>query len=321
MEGTSILKWTGRGRIEDLELSVRGVLRAEGARGMVRRCGSSLTVDAGDPASVAMLFQRLPGVAWTAAGHPLRTVEDVAPVSRRLALTYLKPRMTFAVAAESTSGPTALDLAGAVTSVVLGEVKGARVDEGDPEVKFRVTYGGGGGAVGVELRTGPGGTPVGSAWTDCLVSGGLHSAVVAWHVLLSGERVRLIHVKEADESLKSVARLYSELSHRVDPVGVSIAVFDGGSIESALRRRGTRGRGIPVGGFHAGARLPPTLSGKVGAPLSLLTEEEFESAASDLAVAFTSGRHRWGESISRKARRSTFGGVRTDMHGVIDGLS
>jgi adenylyl- and sulfurtransferase ThiI len=322
LRGSAILRWTGRGRIEDLESSVREVLRVEKVKARVRRCGGSVVVEDGDPVGEAILFRYMPGVSWIAVGQQADSFGEMGPGAARLARVYLRRGDRFSVSAESDEAETAAsDIAGVVSSAVLGEVKGARMDEGNPKAKFRAVYGRRRGAVGVELRPGPGGTPIGETNADCFVSGGMHSSVVAWHALLSGFGVRLVHVKVSEESLRAVARLYAELSNRVDPRRLSLEVMEGGSVLSAFDRHPGGTVGPLFAGFHAECGgVPANVPRLVQAPLLLATEEEFEVCHSSLSVGRFVAREDWLEEERREGAWKSFGGARTDMHGVLDGL-
>lgn len=298
------------------------MLRLEKARAMVGRCGGSVIVEGGNPVGTAILFRYMPGVSWIAVGAQADSLGEMGQGAARLARVYLRQGDRFSVAAESDEAETvASDIAGVVSSAVLGEVKGVRMDEGNPKVRFRAVYGRRMGAVGVELRPGPGGTPTGDANADCFVSGGMHSAVVAWHALLSGLGVRLVHVKVSEESLRAVARLYAELSNRVDPRRLSLEIMEGGSVLAAFSTR-ARGTTDPLfAGFHAECGgVPRSVPRLVQAPLLLATEEEFELSHSALSVGKFVAREDWLEEKRREGTWKSFGGARTDMHGVLDGL-
>jgi adenylyl- and sulfurtransferase ThiI len=322
LRGSAILRWTGRGRIEDLESSVKAVLRVEKAKASLGRCGGSVIVEGGDPVGAAILFRYMPGVSWIAVGQQAASLGELGARAAGLARAYLRLGDRFSVAAESDGVETAAsDVAGAVSSAILGEVKGVRMDEGNPKVRFRAVYGRRRGAVGVELRPGPGGTPTGEKDADCFVSGGMHSAVVAWHVLLSGFGVRLVHVKVSEESLRAVAKLYAELSNRVDPRRLSLEVMEGGGVLSAFNRRQTS-RSRPIfAGFHAECGgVPKNVPRRVQAPLLLATEEEYELWHSALSVGWFLAKEDWLKEERGEGAWKSFGGARTDMHGVLDGL-
>ncbi len=102
------------------------------------------------------------------------------------------------------------------------------MDERKPHVRFRVCVEGTKGACGAEIRAGPGGLPTSEEWVSCLVSGGERSSAMAWMAALSGFSLRLVHSRTDEASLRQVARLYSELSFRMDPRCLELVVLDGG---------------------------------------------------------------------------------------------
>ena len=282
--------------------------------------GRWLVVAGGEPAGTAAALGQLPGVDWVALGEPVRTLSGLGDAASSLARRYLKGGASFAVRPDA-EGPDARasDVGGAVTAAVLGAGVSARVDDRGPDRTFRAVFGRGGGAVGVELRRGPGGTATGGATAECLVSGGLHSAALAWHALLCGYRVRMLHEEAGEESLLAVARLYAELSHRVDPRSLALEVSGPGSARSALRRR--PGGRPPMAGFHAECGgVPAGLEGLVTAPLLLATEEELRASADGLDAGSPAGRFRWRAGESPRSPR-TVSGRRLDAHGVLQELS
>ncbi len=319
--GTAIVRWTGRGKLGDLRSSVAAVCRVERAGARVRSQGATILVETPEPVGIATALQCLPGVSWIAVGYSAGSFAGVGKKASALARIHLRKGRTFSVVAESDSkGATPMDVSGAVSAAILGAVKGIRVRDDRPDYVFRVAYEGGRGAVGVQLKEGPGGTPVGSATATCLISGGMHSSVVAWHALTCGFSVRLLHVASDEESLREVARLYSELSNRVDPSKVELEVFEGGSVLSAALSGGRPGGRI-FGGFHSGCgEVPGRLEGVAEAPLYLLTEEEFREGLSRMALKGHAARRAWEDERGEAGGRRVFGGKRADMHGVIDGL-
>ncbi len=323
MGTAAIVRWTGRGAIDDLGASLKGVLRVEEMKADVRRAGGSFIIEGADPVGAAALFRHMPGVSWAAVGRTSDSVRGLGKAAFLLAPAYLKRGETFSVIAEaSVEGVTSSDVSGAVTSSILEAVKGARVAEERAKVKFRVAYEGGRSAVGVELWEGPGGIAVGSEIVQCLVSGGMHSSVVAWYALLSGCKVKLIHAKVDESSLREVAKLYSELSNRVDPSGLSLEVLEGRSPAGVLKQSLRRSTGPVYGGFHTGcSRIPRGLVDKVDAPLFLLTEEGFTRAFSGLSLKGQDAKEGWREVGVGGMTSRSFGGQRGDMHAVLDGLT
>lgn len=318
---TTILRWTGRGSLSSLRDSVGYALRVRGVRCDVSEVGHSVIVRGPEPIGVASLLQHMPGIAWIAAGRAAGSANELASGSASLARAYLRRGYGFSVHAEGTGGVLASDVSGAVTSKVLETVKGARVSE-SPRVRFRVAVDGREGAVGVEVRVGDGGVPTGEDGASCLVSGGRHSSVVAWMAVLAGYRVRLVHAKVSEGSVLAVARLYSELSNRADPRGLSLEVIEGGSPQGAVVGYAPGPKGGAFAGFHAGgARVPAKLRGKVSSPLYLMPEETYSAEFESLGVRAFEERARWGEAGPSKFRSRTFAGGPVDVSGVLDGLS
>jgi hypothetical protein len=264
----------------------------------------------------------MPGVDWIAAGLAVNTFQELTASAGRLAKTYLRRGERFWVGAEPGSGAAGSDAAGAVTSAILSSVRGVAVSEEAPKVRFRAVFEGTRGVLGVELRAGPGGVPTGTEEATCLVSGGIHSLVVAWSAVVAGFRVRLVHAESGDDALLAVARLYSELSHRADPRALRLEVAGGrpsGVIPGFLK--GVRGPAF-TGFTAAGGALPAQLRGLVGAPLYLLPERRFESEFESLGVKAHEAKADWtpvkgGGKVSVKR----FGGVAADVSGVLDGLA
>jgi hypothetical protein len=249
------------------------------------------------------------------------SIRELSGVAAVLARRYLRQGDRFAVIADS-SGPHALgDIAGAVASSALEVVKGARIDEVRPKLKIRATFDKSVGAVGVELSSGPGGVPTGAEEVVCLCSGGRHSSVVCWFALLSGFRVKVVHAQTVDIGLRPVARLYAELSHRVDPTSISIEVLGGGNVASLLKRRVKSERRQVFGGFHSGCtELPDFIKGNATSPLFLLPEEYFDRELQSLSLEDALSKVGWKPGRVKAAETQRFGGVRADVSQVLDGL-
>ena len=126
----------------------------------------------------------------------------------------------------------------------------------------------------------------------------------------------------SEESERAVARLYAELSNRVDPAKLSLLVSDQGSVMPVLKKIGRRSGHPPLAGFHSQCgTLPRVLESKIDAPLYLLTEEEFETSYAGLSLLSFASRASWRHEKVGTPSWKFFGGARTDMHGVLDGLS
>ncbi|QQG49237.1 MAG: hypothetical protein HY247_02695 [archaeon] len=316
----AILRWTGRGSIEDLRSSVVSTLKDEKLDGRVRVVGQSIVVGGAEPVAVAALFRFTPGISWVAVGDSGSSFKVIVEAGRDLGRRYLKPGRGFVVKADATAGKLSSDLVGALTSALVEAVKGARVREESPEVVFRAAIDERGGAVGAEIAEGPGGSPTGREEATCLVSGGKHSSVVAWMALLAGYRVTLVHARVNESSMLAVSRLYSELSHRVAPRALRLSVLYSKSPSAALSGWARKNGGEVFGGFHHGCSdVPLALAATAKAPLWILPEESFESAFTGLSTVDQSARADWVEGTARWRERSYAGG-RADVSDVLDGL-
>jgi hypothetical protein len=318
---TAILRWTGKGSLVDLRSSVEFVLRDRHVRARVRRLGDSVIVEGPEPAGVGALLGHMPGVAWTAFGYTVSSFGELASASGMLARKYLRRGGRFSVDAEVRGGGVASDVAGAVTSAILDSVRGARISNESPSVRFRAALDGPRGVAGVEVSRGDGGVPTGRAAADCLVSGGMHSSVLAWDAVLMGFRVRMIHAKTSEGSLRAVAKLYAELSHRADPRWLRLDVLEGGSPAGLLARFVSESRGPVFAGFSApGPGIPGKLGRKLLAPLYLTPGESFESQFDGLRLKSFDSRTDWSDTRVLNYSTRSFAGVAADVSGVLDGI-
>ncbi len=322
MSDSTIVGWTGRGERADLSASVRHILHLEGIEAGVAPVGGCLLVEGGRPTDVAALLENLPGVGWVAVGRSAGTPKAVSSAAAELAHKYLRKGGSFAVRAESSDrGTKSEDLVGGANASILDERKGVRIDEKSPTTVFRISYGARGGAVGVELKKGPGGSPVGGERVHSLVSGGTHSSVASWLALLSGYQVELVHATVSEESLLEVARLYSELSHRVDPRHVGLLVLEGGTVRQRIAGWAKKAQGRIFSGAHAGMAATVKLPHKAASPLYILPEEAFARTLKPLGLKGYSGaQERGGRQGPGGPSARRFGGKRADVSGVLDGL-
>ena len=312
------MRWTGRGSLDGLRSSVTYVLGVEGVNAHVSKLGDSLTIVGAEPLRLAALFGNMPGVSWVAVGLTARSFRELSLGAGELARKYLRKGDRFLVEAEGTDGVLASDISGAVTSAVLDAAKGARVSNESPRVRFRAAFDGEKGVTGVEVRRGPGGASTGREQVVCFVSGGIHSSVVAWEAVVQGFKVRLLHARYSEESLRAVARLYSELSYRADPRGMSLEVLEGESVRDALSRYAVTFRGKVFAGFTPdtqGRHLPTVLS-----PLYLLSEERFATELEALGVRSFEAPEDWDRETGDKRLVRKFVGRRADVSGVLDGM-
>lgn len=318
---TVIVRWTGRGRIVDFRSAIVSKAGATGAPVETRVVGNSVLVEAPETLGTVTSLQFLPGAAWLAAGYEIGNFEEIGRTAGDLAENYLRKGGKFSVEAEGTGKTVASDAAGAATSRILENIKGARVSSDAPRVKFRIAFDGNRGAVGVQLREGPGGVATGSESVVCLVSGGPHSSVVSWMAALAGYRIRLVHAWTTDSALLGVAQLYSELSHRMDPRRLSVKVLRGWAILSVLGRHISRSKGEIFGGFRRGHDTPQAFGYAVSSPLSLLPEERFSEEFAGLGIRGDEAEADWGHRTGERYSSRVFGGVTADVSDVLDGLA
>jgi len=328
MKAAAIVGWTGLGRFEDLERTAAHKL---GEREKGGRIDDTLIVDTADPVSVARRLALLPGVAWISVGYRFSGSQNYLRNLELLARRYLSKGRTFSIAANVVrSKVSAGDIVLSGNSALLSAIPGARINERKPQVKFRVCVDAAKGACGVEIRTGPGGLPTGAQWVSCLVSGGERSASLAWMSALNGFSLRLVHSSSGEAPLRQVAKLYSELSFRMDPSRLELVVLDGRG--GAIGRIG-RWLREDRGANFAGARLKPDAwvdlaraFPNLGLPLSLVQEEVIaatyrslgigRAAREPLAGAF--GRRELSAQTNYSEHR--FGGVQADSNEVIDSI-
>ncbi len=322
--------WSGSGRLEDLERTVVGKLSARA--GEVDRIDDTLLVASEDPVEVARRLALLPGVGWIAVGFRFRGGQGYLENLGRLAKRYLSKGKTFKISAKVTrSKQTAGDAVLAGNSELLSLIPGVRVDERKPRVRFRVCLEGARGACGAEVRSGPGGAPSGGDWVSCLVSGGERSSSMAWMAALSGFSLRLVHSTTDEVALRHVARLYSELSHRMDPRCLELLVLGGGGDAAGRIGRWLEGqRGEVFAGMRPGpsgsqaglAKRFPSLA----LPLVLVRDDEVATTYRSLGLGRASKGGMRGGFTSKALRAGSpyterrFGGVEADSNAVIDAM-
>ncbi len=317
----TIVRWSGKGRLEDLATSVSNLLEERGLKPEIEEIGKSVVVAGGNAVVFAGLLQHMPGTSWIAVGFPVHSTVTLKEGVSKLAKNYLKRGSSFTVLAEVAAGNgLASDLAGAANFAILDAVRGVKIDESDPEVVFRVAYDGGRGAVGVQLKSGPGGIPSGKESATCFVSGGMHSSVVAWMALLMGYSVELVHASIDEESVRSVARLYAELSHRVDPSKLRLRVLDGGNARGSLAEWARKRKGALFGGFHRGCGEVPASLSRIVSPLYIMPDEDYNRTYSGLSLKKYESTQDWKYQGKEFVSCRTFGGRRADTSAVMDGL-
>ncbi|MDA4116521.1 MAG: hypothetical protein OK442_08210, partial [Thaumarchaeota archaeon] len=315
---------------EDLERTVARKLSA--GEGETGRVGDALLVAAEDPVEAARRLALLPGVAWIAVGYRFSGTSAYLSSLTALAGRYLLKGRTFKISAQvAASKRTAGDAVLAGNSELLSSVPGTRVDERKPHVRFRVCIRGAKGACGAEIRSGPGGIPTTKEWVSCLVSGGRRSSALSWMAALSGFSLRLVHSRADEASLRQVARLYSELSFRMDPRCLELVVLGGG--DDTYGRIGGWLRDHKEAAF-AGLRprRPDALTGmaerfpNLALPLTLVQDDAVEEVYRSLGLGRAAEGHADGgltlkalEAVSPYSARK-FGGVQADSNEVIDTL-
>jgi hypothetical protein len=130
----------------------------------------------------------------------------------------------------------------------------------------------------------------------------------------------MVHVKVNEESVRAVAKLYAELSTRVDPASVAVAVLVGEEPGKVVNWVGRGGGGPAFVGSHAGCSNIQRISGRMTAPLYLAPEEWFRSEMSGLSLKPYEARLDWTNRSAPPIETLTFGGSRADVSGVLDGL-
>ena len=328
MKTAAIVGWSGYGEFSDLERTVSSKL-GTGA-GAVGRGARSLAVREADPVAVARKLSFLPGVSWICAGFEFEKA-GLDPALRLLARRYLRAGSGFRLLAEvQQSGEEEGDVLLDGNGTLLKSARGTRVEEASPDVTFRIVMVRDRGAVGVELREGPGGVPTSrGARATCLVSGGYHSSAAAWMAALSGFSLSLVHARADDESLRQVGRLYAELSRRMDPSSLQLQVLDGlGSPGERLSTWLDAAKGDVFSGVHPecrGRRSREALRRypSVLLPLLLLREDEVRAKLKSLGLKIKEVDDTPKLSVTGKrspyvVRR--FGGRESDINGVLDGL-
>ncbi|TLX97873.1 MAG: hypothetical protein E6K96_01980 [Thaumarchaeota archaeon] len=329
---SALLRWTGFGALADLERSASNVLAGRGFR--VVRVGETIAVLGGEPATAARHCAHLPGVVWIGLGYTSEGGPEALLASlQALGERYLKRNSRFGVQVEVTGSKSLRgDLIGAANSRLLGLRRGTRIDERSPELIFHVALDRNQGVAAVEIRRGVGGVPTSTAKAFCLVSGGMHSSVVAWMAALAGFSVELVHLRTSEESVVEAGRLYSELSHRIDPTRLKLTLLTGsknspkGVLASWLKKKKGGGESPVFAGYHLECREEFSWRGVTGVvyPLLLFPEPEFKRVFDSLGLTgyFESNGLLSGiqESVASAYRVGSFGGARAELHEVVDSV-
>ena len=154
---------------------------------------------------------------------------------------------------------------------------------------------------------------------------------MAWMAALSGFSLRLVHSATDDVALRHVARLYSELSHRMDPRCLELLVLGGGGEAAGRIGRWIRSQ---KGEVFAGLRPRPagTQAGlakrfpNLSLPLVLVQDEEIARIYRSLGLGRASkGGIRGRLTLKALGAESPyserkFGEVQADSNVVIDAI-
>jgi len=327
LKPAAIVGWSGNGSQEDLARTALSKLSGEGVG--LSRGARSLIIRGVDPIVAARRLAHLPGVTWIAVGYEVGSTADCLSRLATLAKRYLEVGSSFRLSVDAEeSGEEEGDILLEATSTLLNAAKGSHVDEKDPSVRFRVIMVRGGGACGVQLREGIGGVPTSRAMrASCLVSGGYHSSVTAWMAALSGYSLTLVHARDDDESLRQVARLYAELSARIDPSSLRLEVLEGrGQPGDRVAAWLAAASGEVFTGVH------PECRGEAGLtqlrryqpatfPLLLLQEGEVTSRYDELGLRGKQADRAAQLQLSSRRSRFTvreFAGKEADQNDVLD---
>lgn len=328
LKTVAMVGWSGAGDFEDLRRTAAHKLRPEGD---TERLGDVLLVDSEDPVAVARNLSQMPGVAWIAVGQRFKGEEGYLKTLLSLARRYVKGKPFRISAKVSGSDRSAGDIVLMGNSELLSAIPATKVDEKNALVRFRVSLAGEKGACGVEIRAGPGGMPTRDEWAACLVSGGERSSAMAWMAALSGYSLRLVHSQGDEASLVSVARLYSELSFRMDPRCLELVVLDGG--EGVFARLGgwlrDNGEAALAGGRPPRLRDAVDLAAEFPGlllPLVLVQDEEVASVYRSLNLGRSKTKAA-AQTLTVDAlktrgpyRETRFGGVQADLNRVVDAV-
>src|SRR5436309_2314272 len=147
---------------------------------------------------------------------------------------------------------------------------------------------------------------------------------------IAGLSVELVHLRTNEESVVEAGRLYSELSHRIDPTRLKLTLLTGsknspeGVLAAWLKKTG---EASPVfGGYHLECRRESSWRGLRGVvhPLLLFPEPEFRRVFNSLGLTgyFESNGLLPGlrDSVPSEHRVASFGGGRADLHEVVDSI-
>jgi hypothetical protein len=147
--------------------------------------------------------------------------------------------------------------------------------------------------------------------------------------VLSGYRVTLVHSRADDASLRQVARLYAEISKRMDVSGLELRVLEGRG-DPGERLAGWLGEaaGQVMAGAHPQCRGNRILEAfrdhsRVIQPLLLLQEEEVRSKVDSLGIKIKGVDEAPRLSMTGAEARCVvrrYGRKESDINGVLDAI-
>jgi hypothetical protein len=147
--------------------------------------------------------------------------------------------------------------------------------------------------------------------------------------VLSGFSLTLVHARSEDESLRQVARLYAEISRRIDASSLELVTLDGdGTAGDRVAAWLKSAEGQVFSGVHPECRGPRGMElleryPSVQFPLLLLQEGEVRSRLEALGIkGKTTDREASLAFTGKKVRleRKSFGGREADVNAVLDSL-
>lgn len=310
-ERAVIVFLTGRGKTERAGERIRNSVGKRDILqiGKVAVLRNSAAID-------AYRISRLPGVMWTAYGFISRE-ESILKDAVDLASNFIKNKRSFSVVVTEEK-PELTDVKMSIEGNILSKFQKKKINEKKPDLTFILSRTEKGYAFGLKLYQGVGGSIQGEETVTCLVSGGMHSSVVAWLSCLSGKGVKIVHSLSSTYSLYSVARLYERLSSMSDPTLLELSVLKGEGREEDVLYSWLEDNGAVFSGNHieCSSKL---FSSKVIAPAYVLPEEVFAKYQREMRLP--NFERRIGEGGRYvKYKEFSFGGRSANMHEVIDSL-
>ncbi len=303
---------TGRGSTERASERIRNSV---GKRDVLQM--GKVAVLRNSSAIDAYRISKLPGIMWTAYGF-ISKGESIIRDAVDLASNFIRKKRSFSVIVAE-DNPEFSDIKMSIEGSILSKFQKKKINEKKPDLTFILSGAGKGYAFGLKLYEGVGGSMQGEEIVTCIVSGGMHSSVVAWLSCLSGKGVRIVHSLASTHSLYSVARLYERLSAMSDPTLVELRVLKGEGREEDVLYSWLEDNGPAFSGNHVECSSK-LFSEKVIAPAYILPEEVFAKYLREMRLP--NFERRVGEGGRYvKYKELSFGGRSANMHEVIDSLS